>query len=261
MRKIPAKTILLTENDPEEARQVREMLNESVSCVFELTIVESMSDAEGYLADPHGIEAVNRIRTAAPRVSIVLLSSLDDEAIAFQAIQEGAQDYLIKGQFKPRDLIRALLNSADRKVIEDIRFMEKERAQVTLDCIGDGLVCTDASGCITFMNRLAESMTGWTREDAAGRGMAECFPIVDAVTHKAILDPMAKAISQNLKGNLPSNCVLIHRDGHEVFIKDSVAPIHDRKGEITGAVIVFHEVTATPALANEFTHLSWIYRS
>jgi PAS domain S-box-containing protein len=275
MEKRPAKTVLLIENDPKEARLVHEMLNESISCVFELTHVESMRDAERLLAgksvdivlldlglaDSHGLETVSRVLAAAPRVSIVLSSSANDEAIAFQGIREGVQDYLIKGQIKPRELIRALLNSAGRKIIENIRFIEKERAQVTLDCIGDGLICTDASGSITFMNRLAESMTGWTREDAAGRRMAECVPIVDAVTRKAICDPMAKAISQNAKGNLPSNCVFIRRDGHEVFIEDSVAPIHDSKGEITGAVIVFHEVTAAPMPGNEFTHLSWLYGS
>jgi diguanylate cyclase (GGDEF)-like protein/PAS domain S-box-containing protein len=267
MEKRSARIVLLIENDPEETRLIREMLSGAGSHFFELAHVESVSDAERYLAaysvdivlldlglaDSQGIEAVRQVRAAAPRVSIVLLSSADGEVIAVQAIREGAQDYLIKGQIEPRELTRALLNSAERKIIEEIQFIEKERAQVTLDCIGDAVICTDASGNITFLNRVAEIMTGWPQKAAAGRPMAECVRIVDATTRKPILDPMAKAASQNRMGNLPLNSVLIRRDGHEVFIEDSVAPIHDREGLVTGAVIVFRDVSATRKLEKELT--------
>jgi len=264
----PAKTILLIENDPEETRLIHEMLNDQGAFLFELAHVESVSEAKKYLTtpsvdivlldlgltDPHGLDVVRSVRAAAPRVSIVLLASADDEQIAVQAIQEGAQDYLIKGQIEPRELMRALLNAAERKIIEEIQFIEKERAQVTLDCIGDAVICTDASGKITFLNRMAEAMTGWRLKDAGGRRMAECVRIVDAITRKPVLDPMAKAAAQNRRGNLPLNCILVRRDGHEVFIEDSVAPIHDRVGQVTGAVIVFHDVSATRTLEKELTH-------
>ena len=268
MEKRPAKTILLVENDAEETRLIREMLSEQGTFVFELAHVESVSDAKKHLTthsvdivlldlgltDPHGLDVVRSVRAVAPRVSIVLLASVEDEQIAVQAIQEGAQDYLIKGQIESRELTRALLNAAERKIIEEIQFIEKERAQVTLDCIGDAVICTDASGKITFLNRMAEEMTGWPLKDAAGRTMAECVRIVDAITRKPILDPMAKAATQNRRGNLPLNCILIRRDEHEVFIEDSVAPIHDREGQVTGAVIVFRDVTVIRTLEKELTH-------
>ena len=270
MAKRLAKTLLLIEDELDEARLIREMLDDPNSGVFELAHVESMCDAEKYLAgqsvdivlldigltNPTGLEAVKRVRAAAARVSIVLLSSADDEQIAVQAIQEGAQDYLIKGQIEPRELMRALLNAAERKIIEEVQFAEKERAQATLDSIGDAVICTDASDNITFLNHVAETMTGWSLKEAAGRPMAEMILIVDAITRKPILDPMKKAASQNQKGNLPLNCVLIGRDGSEVSIEDSVAPIHDRDGQVTGAVIVFHDVSATRALEEELTHSS-----
>jgi diguanylate cyclase (GGDEF)-like protein/PAS domain S-box-containing protein len=132
--------------------------------------------------------------------------------------------------------------------------MEKERAQNTLDSIGDGVVCTDASGRITFLNHVAEAMTGWTLKDAVGHAMAECVRIVDGSTGKAIPDPMAKATSEDQNGGLPSNSVLIRRDGHEVLIEDSVAPIHDGGGLRTGAVIVFRDVSLTRAMERELTH-------
>ncbi|MGA2730472.1 MAG: diguanylate cyclase, partial [Terracidiphilus sp.] len=271
MEESPAKSIksiLLIEDDPEEARLVHEMLMDSISCVFELTHVESISDAERYLAgrsvdivlmdlglaELAGLEAVRRVRAIDPRASTVVLSSADDEEIALQAIQEGAQDYLMKGQIEPRSLMRALLNSVARKMFEESLFLEKERAQVTLDCIGDAVICSDSSGNITFLNPVAERMTGWTLKDAAGQPMSETFRIVDAITRESILDPMAKATSEDRAGNLPTNSVLIRRDGHEIFIEDSVAPIHSREGHVTGAVIVFRDVTATRMLEEKLTH-------
>jgi diguanylate cyclase (GGDEF)-like protein/PAS domain S-box-containing protein len=263
-----AKTVLLIENQPQQAHLIREMLIDPSSCVFELALAESMDEAERYLeghsvdivlldlelANPPGLDAVGRVRAAAPRVSIVLLSSAEDEATAVQAIQEGAQDYLVKGQIEPRELKRALLKAAERKIIEEVQFIEKERAQATLDCIGDGVICTDETGNISFLNRVAETMTGWSLKEAVGQPMTECVSIVDAITRKTILDPMAKAASQDRTGTLPLNCVLIRRDGHEVFIEDSVAPIHDREGTVTGAVIVFRDVSATRTLEEKLTH-------
>jgi diguanylate cyclase (GGDEF)-like protein/PAS domain S-box-containing protein len=268
MEKRPAKTVLLIENQLEEARRIRDMLNDPGSSIFELSHVKSMKDAEKHLAtrtvdivlldmglaDPQGLEAVRLVRTAAPHAAIVLLSSADAEAIAVEAIHEGAQDYLIKGQIEPRELMRALLNAAEHKVIEETQLVEKERAQNTLDSIGDAVICTNESGKITFLNRVAELMTGWALKDVAGRPMTECVRIVDGITGKTILDPMAKATSQDRKGTLPLNSVLIRRDGDEVLIEDSVAPIHDREGLVTGAVIVFRDVSATRALEKELTH-------
>jgi diguanylate cyclase (GGDEF)-like protein/PAS domain S-box-containing protein len=270
MEKNPDKTVLLIENDPEQTRAIRAMFDDQSSYSFALTQVTSLADAETYLAgrpvdialldlglpDPEGLEAVRRVRAIAPRVSIVLLSSLDDEPKAIQAIHEGAQDYLIKGQIEPQKLMRALSNAFERKINEEILTNEKERAQATLECIADALICTDMSGNITFLNPIASSMTGWPLTEAVGRHLTEAFRIVDATTREAILDPMAKAASEDLTGKLPLDCVLIDRDGREVFIEDSVAPIHDREGKVTGAVIVFRDVSAARAQSEQLAHLA-----
>jgi diguanylate cyclase (GGDEF)-like protein/PAS domain S-box-containing protein len=263
-----SKTVLLIEDQPEQPGVIRAMLDQAGSSVFQVAHVESIGDAEKHLAknpvdavllglempEAYGLDAVRRVKTSAPHAAIVLLCDSEDEPIAVQAIQQGAQDYLIKGQIEPRALKRALFNAVERKTLEEIQLVEKERAQVTLDCIGDAVICTDARGNITFMNRVAETMTGWQLKDAAGRTMADCVRIVDAITRKLILDPMAKAASQNRTGTLPLNCVLIGRDGRETHIEDSVAPIHDHDGQVTGAVIVFRDVSATRALEKELTN-------
>jgi diguanylate cyclase (GGDEF)-like protein/PAS domain S-box-containing protein len=145
-------------------------------------------------------------------------------------------------------------DSTRRGFAEDALFVEKERAQVTLNSIGDGVISTDVSGNITFLNIVAEKMTNWSWKEAAGRRMSEVFRIVDGATHKAVRDPMTLAIERNKTVGLTVNCVLISRDGREYAIEDSAAPIHDRSGCVTGAVIVFHDVSAARALSLQMTH-------
>jgi diguanylate cyclase (GGDEF)-like protein/PAS domain S-box-containing protein len=270
MGKNPDKIVLLIENDAVETRTIRAMFEDHGSHSFKLADVECLADAEAYLAGhpvdvilldlglthPKGQDAVRRMRGTAPHVSMVLLCSLDDEPKAIQAIHEGAQDYLIKGQIEPHILMRALGNAVERTTNEEILIVEKERAEATLNCIADAVICTDMSGNITFFNPIASCMMGSPLKDAVGRHLTETFRIVDANTRNAILDPMAKAASENLTGQLPLNCVLIRPDGNEVFIEDSVAPIHDREGAVTGAVIVFRDVSAARAQSEQMTHLA-----
>jgi diguanylate cyclase (GGDEF)-like protein/PAS domain S-box-containing protein len=268
MWKKSTKILLLVEDNPGDARLLREMLNEQGGHSTELIHVESISAAEKHLAlctvdiilldlglpDAQGLEAVRSAREAAPRVPLVVLTGLDDESIATQALQEGAQDYLIKGQIDPRALVRALRYAVERKTMEEALFVEKERAQVTLNCIGDAVICTDITGNINFLNLVAEKMTGWTRQEAAGRPMAEVFRILDASSHETTPDPMEMAVEQNRTVHIPANCVLVRRDGFESPIEDSVAPVHDREGRAMGAVIVFRDVSAARAMALQMAH-------
>jgi diguanylate cyclase (GGDEF)-like protein/PAS domain S-box-containing protein len=262
------KILLLVEDNPGDARLLREMFNEEGAHNTELTHAECMRDAERHLAerevdiilldlglpDAEGVTAVRRVRVAAPRVPLVVLTGRDDEALAAQALQEGAQDYLIKGQIDSRGLLRALRYAIERKIMEEALFVEKERAQVTLNSIGDAVVCSNVSGNITFLNLVAERMTGWSWQEAAGRPMSEVFQILDAVSRETTPNPMDAAMGQDRTVHIPSNCVLLRRDGFETPIEDSVAPIHDRDGKATGAVIVFRDVSTARAMAAQMTH-------
>jgi diguanylate cyclase (GGDEF)-like protein/PAS domain S-box-containing protein len=262
------KILLLVEDNPGDARLLREMLIENGSNQTELTHVEYMREAEKYLAehvvdiilldlglpDANGLQAIRRAHAAAPRVPLVVLTGLDDESLAAQALKEGAQDYLIKGKIETRGLLRSLRYAIERKAMEEALFVEKERAQVTLNCIGDAVACTDSSGDISFLNLVAEKMTGWTLQEATGRPMSEVFQILDAASRKTTPNPMEMAVGQDRAVHLPSNCILVRRDGFEIPIEDSVAPIHDREGRATGAVIVFRDVSAARAMALQITH-------
>jgi diguanylate cyclase (GGDEF)-like protein/PAS domain S-box-containing protein len=260
--------ILLVEDNPGDARLLREMVNEQGERETEFTHVQTMAEAEKYLKewkfdiilldlglpDAAGLEAVRKAHVAAPHTPLVVLTGLDDETLAGKALQEGAQDYLIKGQIEARGLIRALRYAVERKTMEEALFVEKERAQVTLNCIGDGVVCTDIAGSITFVNLVAEVMTGWSYQEASGRLMSDVFKILDATTREPIPNPMELAVGLDRTVHLPSNSILIRRDGFEIPIEDSVAPIHDREGVATGAVIVFRDVSVARAMAQQMTH-------
>jgi diguanylate cyclase (GGDEF)-like protein/PAS domain S-box-containing protein len=268
MSKKPSEAVLMVEDNPGDARLLREMLNEPGSHHMELTHVECLREAEEHLAkhavdiilldlglaDAQGLTAVRRARKFAPRVPLVVLTGLDDELLAAQALHEGAQDYLVKGQIDARALLRALRYAVERKIAEEALFEEKERAQVTLNSIGDAVACTDISGNITFLNPVAEKLTGWSRQEAAGQHMTDVFRILDTADHETIPDPMELAVGQDRTMHLPPNCILVRRDGFEIPIEDSVAPIHDREGQATGAVIVFRDVSAARAMALKMTH-------
>jgi diguanylate cyclase (GGDEF)-like protein/PAS domain S-box-containing protein len=266
------KTVLLIENNRGDARLLCEMFNKQGSHITELMVVTGMREAGKRLAgnavdvilldlgltDAKGLGMVRRVRAAAPRVPLVVLTDLDDESLAAQALQQGAQDYLVKSQIETcgstRGLLRALRYAIERKTMEEALFVEKERAQVTLNSIGDAVACTDNSGNITFLNVVAEEMTGWALEETAGRPMSEVLRILNATSRKTIPNPMKMAAGQNRTMHLPSNSILVRRDGSELPIEDSVAPIHDREGHVTGAVLVFRNVSAAREMALLMAH-------
>jgi diguanylate cyclase (GGDEF)-like protein/PAS domain S-box-containing protein len=268
MNKRSIKVLLLVEDNPADVRLLREMFREQTSLRTELTQVETMREAEKHLAqgatdiilldlglpDTQGLESIRRARAVAPHVPLVVLTSLDDESMAAQALQAGVQDYLIKGQIDARGLLRALRYAVERKSMQEELFQEKELAQVTLNSIGDAVICTDISGNITFLNLVAVRMTGWSRDEAAGKPMAEVFRVLDTTSRKTTPNPVEMAVGQNRTVHLPPNCILIQRDGSEIPIEDSVAPIHDRAGQATGAVIVFRDVSSTQTMAVQMAH-------
>ncbi len=263
-----ASSLLLIEDNPGDARLLREMFAEDGTQTMELMQVGCMRDAEKLLTervvdiilldlglpDTEGLGAVQRAHAAAPRIPLVVLTGLDDESIALLALQEGAQDYLVKGRIESRGLLRALRYAIERKLMEEALFAEKERAQVTLDCIGDAVICADVSGNITFLNFAAEQMNGWLRDDAAGHPISEVFRLLDATSREVIpILPEDRAVD-GLALQMRSNCVLVRRDGVEISVEDSVAGLHDRVGTATGVVVVFRDVSAIREASLRMAH-------
>ncbi len=260
--------LLLVEDNLGDARLLHEMLRELGGQNTELTHVQRMSEAEAHLGghmvdvllldlglpDALGLGAVRRAHAAAPRIPLVVLTGLDDESLAGQALREGAQDYLIKGQIDARGLSRAIRYAIERKLMDEALFQEQERLQVTLNSIGDAVASTDIAGNITFLNVVAKKLTGWAWPDAKGRPMSDVFRIVDGLDRQPIPNPLEQALREDQTVQLPTNSLLIHRDGHEIAVEEAVSPIHDRDGLAIGTVIVLRDVSAARVMALQMTH-------
>jgi diguanylate cyclase (GGDEF)-like protein/PAS domain S-box-containing protein len=271
--------ILLIQDDIADADSVRDALIHSSDGSFRVVWVRYCADGlkvlaktqaqEGHdairieavvvdlsLPDSSGIETFDRLFQAAPQIPILILAAAQDEDIAKSAVQRGAQEYLLKGRLDAYLWPKAVSSMIERAANTEALFEEKERAQVTLNSIGDAVVTTDSLVNVTYLNLVAENLTGWSRQEAAGHPLAEVLNIIDGVTRKEARNPMAFAIQENKTVVLTPNCILVRRDGTEFAIEDSSAPIHDRHGQITGAVMVFHDVSAARAAILKMSHLA-----
>ena len=152
---------------------------------------------------------------------------------------------------------RALQSSEESRAENaDALFEEKERAQVTLNSIGDAVVSTNFWGRVTYLNNVAERMTGWTQAQASGRAVDDVFRLIDVTTRNPIATPTARAIIENRTVGLAEDCMLIRCDGAELAIETSAAPIHDRQGGVIGAVMVTHDVTTARELSHKLARLA-----
>ena len=149
----------------------------------------------------------------------------------------------------------SVANITERKRAEQAIFAEKERAQVTLESIGDAVISTDAHARIEYINPVAESLTAWTLAEARGQPVSKVLTLVNEITREPLDSSVDAALRRGGGGGAHADqAVLITRSGHEVAIQESAAPICDRQGQVIGAVVVFHDVTKERRLRRA---LSW----
>jgi diguanylate cyclase (GGDEF)-like protein/PAS domain S-box-containing protein len=272
-------SILLVQNDTVDADAVRDALIYSSDGSFRVVLVKNCSEAlerlankkqqerqstdhilailvDLFLPDSNGIETFDRLFQAAPQIPMLILTAAEDEDIAKLAVQHGAHEYLLKDRLDPYLLPKTVCSMIERAANSEALFEEKERAQVTLNSIGDAVMSADISGQVTYLNTVAESLTGWSQQEAAGHPLEEVFRIIDGATREEVRNPMTLAIRENKTMGLTPNCILVRRDGGESPIEDSAAPIHDRHGRVTGAVMVFHDVSAVRATTLRMSYLA-----
>ena len=265
--------ILLLQKNALQAAAVQKLLAQSNGKHFDIEWIRSRDAALERLKDrtkaniaailvdlclPDGqpLEIFDRIFEAAPHAPILVLSSLEHEDIAERAVQRGAQDYILDNQLHGNSLLKAVRNMLERTAITEASFVEKERAQVTLNSIGDAVISTDVAGNVTYLNQVAEAMTGWSSAEALGKSFTDVFRIVDSTNTEHARNPMLVAMQENKTVGLAAGSILVRRDGHQSAVEDSTAPIHDRRGQVTGAVIVFHDVTQALAMSQRMSYLA-----
>jgi diguanylate cyclase (GGDEF)-like protein/PAS domain S-box-containing protein len=147
-----------------------------------------------------------------------------------------------------------LRDNARRRRAEGTLLTEKERAEITLRSIGDGVLSTDVAGNIVLLNVVAEQMTGWSWQEATGRSLTEVFVLLDGETREPMPNPTEMVIRRDQIVRLPPNCILIRRDGSESWIDATASIIHDDDAGITGAVISFRDVSAIRSMGLEMIH-------
>jgi diguanylate cyclase (GGDEF)-like protein/PAS domain S-box-containing protein len=264
------RNLLLIDKNPAHAEAFREALLNANDGPFHGEWVQTLSQsverlrektmwaifANLSLPDSQGLNTIDKLLQAAPGVPILVMGGVEEEDVSMEALRHGAKDYLLEGHIDTYSFGRAIRNMAERKTAEEVLFIEKERASVTLNSIGDAVLSTDLLGNVTYLNVVAEKMTGWTCAEAPGRPSGEVFHIIDGATRKLCPNPIERAIQEDKTVKVTPNCILIRHDGSESAIEDSAAPIHDRSGSVTGAVIVFHDVTESRATTLEMSHLA-----
>jgi diguanylate cyclase (GGDEF)-like protein/PAS domain S-box-containing protein len=262
--------VLVITDSSRDARIIRRSLAEAGSGSLEMEWVRNLSDGierlkrleivtvllDLSLPDSHGIETFDRVSSSAPRVPILVLTGPADEEAAKKAVQRGAQDYLPKSHMDSYSLPRAVQTVIALKIAADALLGDRERAEVTLNSIGDAVLSTDIEGKITYLNTVAERMTGWRREEAFGKPLDEVFQVINRGSRQPARNPLEFAIQQDRTVGLATNSMLVRCDGFETAIEDSAAPIRDRGGRVVGAVIVFRDVGEAQALARKMAHLA-----
>ncbi len=142
----------------------------------------------------------------------------------------------------------------ERKRAETRVFEEKERAQVTLQSIGDGVVTTDADGNVDYINPVAQNLTGWQLRNARSKHITDIMMIVHEHTRATVENPVVRCLKEGRVVTLAENSILITREREEIPIQDSAAPIRDRIGNIIGSVMVFHDVSKESRLFRQLSY-------
>ncbi len=151
-------------------------------------------------------------------------------------------------------LVGVELDITERKLYEDALFREKEGAQITLQSIGDGVITTDAHSVIDYINPVAEQLTGWRLEDAMGRPVEEVFRSFHEETCEPLENPLAQAIRRSRPIKSVRPMLLIRKDGNELYVESTAAPIRGGETAISGAVLVFHDVSESRELNRRLSY-------
>src|SRR6202030_195559 len=260
--------VLLIQCNPADVRLISKALTTPSHSVLEVEAVNKVPDAlerirkggvRSVIVDiemPEGFARFEELLSAAPHIPILILSGTETECIARQAVEQGAHDYLLKNQLEEFRLKRVVRSMIALKAKEEAAIQQQERAEVILSCTGDAVLISDAAGFVRHLNEPAETLTGWFGREALGRSLGEVFQTIDANSRQPVGDPLTAATAEKKHVPLCSNCVLVQRNGFEVAIEGSAAHTRDLKGNKTGAIFVFNDISAARARSLELSHLA-----
>ena len=188
-----------------------------------------------------GIEAAALIRSRF-QIPVVYLTAYSDEETVDRAKFTEPYGYILK-PFEARDLCTTIEVSLHKHQMEQQLREREQWLATTLKSIGDAVITTDSQGSITFMNPVAEALTSWKQEEVLGSNLAQVFQTINEKTREVVENPAVVALREGVTVGLENHTLLITKEGNEIPIDDSAAPIKNDVGNILGAVLVFHDVT------------------
>ncbi len=189
----------------------------------------------------NGIEAADQIQTQL-NIPVVYLTAYTDDNVLDRAKETEPFGYVVK-PFEDRELNTAIAMALYKHKMETKLKLSEAWLSTTLKSIGEAVIATDTKGFITFMNPVAGSLTGWNQEEAVGKVLTDVFNIINEETREQVENPVDKVIRKSSVVGLANHTILIAKDGKEIPIDDSSAPIRDKEGCIIGVVLVFRDIS------------------
>ncbi|MDH3712310.1 MAG: response regulator [Gammaproteobacteria bacterium] len=203
-----------------------------------------------------GIQVLDAIKRQARTTHVIIHTAHGDFDSARQAVNLGAFAFVEKlgdpGELLAyvhracNDLLDRYNDELEAKTIAQSAqlYLSEQRALTTLDSIAEGVITTDANANIDYMNPVAESLTGWTLDNARGKAVTDVFRIIDGATRKALADPAARCLELGRPISASRETILLHHEAQEFWINGSAAPLRDANGAVVGSVIAVNDVTA-----------------
>ncbi|OHD12777.1 MAG: hypothetical protein A2Y41_07605 [Spirochaetes bacterium GWB1_36_13] len=206
-----------------------------------------------------GIETAQKILEK-KYTPIIYLTAFSDHATLERAKKTGPFGYILK-PFEERELQITIEMALYKHQMEKKLRESEEWFATTLSSIGDGVIATDEQGIVRFMNLIAEELTGWKLNKAKGQNLKEIFHIINEETREKVDNPVYKVIEQGIIVGLANHTILIKKDGSEIIIDDSAAPIRDENGKLMGVVLVFRDVSEKRKQAKELEESEYRFRT
>jgi two-component system cell cycle sensor histidine kinase/response regulator CckA len=189
-----------------------------------------------------GVETTERMQERFD-VPVVYLTASADERTLERAKKTGPFGYLLK-PYEERELQTTIEIALHKHKTEAARREMQQWLAATLRCIGDAVIATDARGCITMLNPAAETLTGWSQQEALGKELLEVFPVVRPGTRTPLANPLTKAVREGKVSCLEESSVVLAKDGKEIPVEGSFAPVYDEHGSFSGFVVVLRDISA-----------------
>ncbi len=241
-----------------------EVVLDGESKPYDIRFIKANPSFEYYMDVPRGYLVGKTLREVMPEVEEYWIErncevALTGKPSSYEAYSKVLDKYFFASTYSPKPNQFAIImdDITDRKKLERQVFYEKELFETTLLSVGDGVISTDAQAKVLFMNKVAEQLTGWRADEAKGRPFTEIFRIISGSNREKSTDPVASVLELGSAVNLQNDTILIARDGVEMYIEDSAAPVMDKEKHITGVVLVFRDSTEKKKEQDKILQLSY----